>query len=409
MKILQINNFHYNKGGSDAVYLNTGKLLKAKGHEVIYFSTQSDKNESFGVNSYFIEQNNFNENSIINKVKSFPKFIHNNEAVTNLKKLIAIEKPDVAHLHIFYGHFSNSILKVLKAEGIPMVMSVHEYRMLCPVYIMLDNKNNICEKCAKGNYLNAIIKKCSKGSFVNSAVVALECNLRDRFYDYKEYIDHFIMVSKFIYNKHAEYYPNLRKKSSVLYNFKEFSEGNRYPLNKEVDLIYFGRLSKEKGIITLLKSLATLKNVTLKIVGTGPEEFYIKQFIKDKKLFNIKLLGYCKGDVLWQHITSARFTVVPSEWYENNPMTIIESLMLGVPVIGSRIGGIPEIITKKHGFIFDMSSVNSLRDEIEKSTKIDQEAYNEMSINAINFAQDNFSPDPHYNSLVNIYSKMILN
>ena len=157
MKILQINNFHYYRGGSDAVYLNTGKLLEAKGHEVIYFSTQSDKNENFGVSPYFIEQNNFNEKSIINKVKSFPKFIHNNEAVANLINLIAKEKPDVVHLHIFYRHFSNSILKVLKAEGIPMVMSVHEYRMLCPVYIMLDNKNNICEKCAKGNYLNAII------------------------------------------------------------------------------------------------------------------------------------------------------------------------------------------------------------------------------------------------------------
>ncbi len=185
MKILQINNFHYYKGGSDAVYLNTGRLLESKGQDVVYFSTLSDYNEDVGVNKYFIAQNNLEEKSTINKIRSLPKFLYNREAVTNLKKLIAKEKPDIAHLHIFYRHFSSSILKVLKAEGIPMVMSVHEYRILCPVYIMLDNKNNICEKCAKGNYLNAILKKCSKGSIINSTVVALECKLRDNFFDYE--------------------------------------------------------------------------------------------------------------------------------------------------------------------------------------------------------------------------------
>ncbi len=224
----------------------------------------------------------------------------------------------------------------------------------------------------------------------------------------KEYIDHFVMVSKFIYDKHTEYYPVLKKKASVLYNFKELI-GEAFPsMSKEVDLVYFGRLSKEKGIITLLKALVGLKNIKLKIIGTGPEEPNIKRFIMDKKLFNIELLGYCKGALLWEHISSARFTVVPSEWYENNPMSIIESLMLGVPVIGSRVGGIPEILVQNHGFLFEMSSVDSLREAIEKSTSTTQESYDKMSQNAMRFAKDNFSPESHYNSLLNIYSNLIV-
>ncbi|MDV7140114.1 glycosyltransferase [Maribacter sp. TH_r10] len=399
MKILLINNYHYARGGADTVYLNTGKLLKNNGNEVIYFSTTDEQNQKEGQNIFFIAP--FNTG-----LTHLPRFFYSQKAFLNLKSLISKERPDVAHVHIFYGQLTNAVIKALKDNNIPIVMTIHDYRILCPINIMLNNNEKICEKCAGGKYYNSALYKCNKSNFLFSTVSAMESYFRDIFFDYKKNIDHFIMVSEFIKNKHVEYYPSLKEKSSTLYNFKDF-EDRKLNTEKNGNLLYFGRLSKEKGIMTLLKALRLLPNITLKIVGTGPMENEIKDFLSKNKMHNIKLLGYCKGDVLWSNIEKSNFSVIPSEWYENNPMTVIESLQLGTPVIGAKIGGIPEIVRSEHGFIFNSGSVEDLKNTIERAFALNIEDYKQMQLNGINFAQTKFAAKSHYSTLMGIYKKTI--
>jgi glycosyltransferase involved in cell wall biosynthesis len=407
MKILLINNYHFIKGGSETVYLNTGKLLESKGHEVIYFSSTNDNNLLHGKNNLFVESKYSTEMSFIGKVKGIPNFIYSKSAFHNLEKLIIREKPDIAHLHIFYGVLTSSILKVLKKRGIPCVMSIHEYRLLCPTYTFLNSKNEICEKCANGNKFNCIINKCNKNSLPNSIISAIETYYRDFFFSHLKYIKHFIMVSNFIREKHIEYNGAYREKSSVIYNFHSIFTSSIVKLSdKKCDLVYFGRLSKEKGIITLIKSLENKPEITLNIVGTGPEEKRIKDYIKSKKIKNISLLGYLSGENLWSIVQSARYTVVPSEWYENNPMNVIESLLLGTPVIGANIGGIPEIVKKPHGFIFESKSIDDLSRAIDEAISINEEGYKLLCSNAIEFANQQFSENIHYQNLIKVYNSL---
>ena len=168
-------------------------------------------------------------------------------------------------------------------------------------------------------------------------------------------------------------------------------------------------MSKEKGIKTLIDSFCLIdQKIKLKIVGTGSLYSEVKELIYDRGLQNIELIGYKKGYELYNIISNARFVVVPSEWYENNPMSIIESYALGVPVIGSCIGGIPEIIVEgKTGFTYEMGNVDDLVLALNKGNNLTDEEYLKFKMNARNFAEEHFSPDNHYNELIKLYSKTI--
>jgi glycosyltransferase involved in cell wall biosynthesis len=408
MKILQINNYHHIKGGSDTVYLNTGYLLEKMGDEVIYFSTANEENIQEGSNSFFIKTSDPNEGGLLSKLKRIPSFIYSSKSYNSLKRLLKSEKPDIAHLHIFYGQLTSSVLKALREEKVPIVMTVHEYRMLCPVSVLMNNNGEVCEKCAGNSYWPCVVSKCNKGNYAFSAISAMESAFRDKFFDYKEYVDHFIMVSQFIKRKHSQYFPDIENKSSILYNFQSIPK-IKSDSRIEVDLVFFGRLSREKGILTLLQALVKRKWISLKIIGTGPEEAEINEFIEVNSLQNVHLLGFCKGDDLWGNISSAKFAIVPSECYENNPMTVIESFFLGVPVIGSDIGGIPELINKKNGFIFQPGKIDHLIEKIDEALNLNSQDYTLLSDNAKLFAKENFSESHHYKKLLNIYKKAMKN
>lgn len=409
MKILQINNYHYLKGGSERVYFETSKLLKKNGHEILFFSVKDQESDDSHCDSYFIKPFNHENAELYEKIKHVPEFIYNKESKKNLESLIINEKPDIAHIHIFYGRLTSSILPVLKKYNIPIVMSVHEYRMLCPAYVMRDNEGNVCEKCAGGNYFNSIRGKCIKSNLLYSSVSALECLIRDKFYSYEDHIDGFIMVSQFIMDKHVQYKPSLIHKCEQLYNLIDL---NNYSPNfsHKGYYLYFGRLSSEKGIMTLLKAWKHFPDLQLKIVGGGELEKDILNFINEYQISNIELMGYLKGDTLFDVVRNSKFTFVPSEWYENNPMNVIESFALGKPVIGAKIGGIPELIKEgKNGFLFESGNVDGLIASIGKAESVSGDGYLLLGKNAYTFAEDNFNALEHYNKLIKIYKNLINN
>ena len=403
MKILQINKYFYKKGGAATVFFNTIHLLEQHGHTVIPFSLRNSKNEPTPYASYFVNYPELSESSVLQKIKYLPAFIYNREAAWRLEKLIQQERPDIAHIHLMFNSLSVSILPVLRKYRIPVIMSVHDYRLVCPAYTFTDGQRNFCERCKDGHFYHCITHKCSNGNLINSIMLSLDSYFRANFYPPIEYIDRFIFVSQFSMRKHVEVEPRFAKKCTYLYNFTPDLPREYHP-SKGDYLFFFGRISEEKGIYTLLEAIKRMPNIQLKLAGTGP----LLEQLKTNCPPNAEFLGFKQGEELRELIHNASFVVVPSECYENNPMTIIESYMIGTPVIGSHLGGIPELIIEGDtGFTFDPKSVDQLCATIQKAFTISETDYLRMSENARQFAKDNFSEESHFQKLIKNYQYII--
>lgn len=403
MKILLINRNHFIGGGADRVYLNTGKLFEENGHNVAYFSSINEKNLDSGYDEYFVDDIKSRQGGLISKIQNVKRYLYNDEAFDKLEKLIKDFKPEVAHIHLFYGVLSASILKILKENRIPIVITIHDYRLLCPVNAMLDKDGQICEKCKSDKFYNCMTKRCSEGNIFQSTVVTAEAYMRKFIFDPLTYINHFIFVSQFSRSKHISYDQRYEDKSSHLYNFSNSLENERKVIKGNY-LFYYGRLSKEKGILNLINAVKRT-NSKLKIAGEGPQHQEVLNGIEG--FSNIEYVGFKSGDELTDLIINSSFVVVPSEWYENNPMTIVESFLLGKPVIGSDIGGIPELVTNKTGFVFEPANEISLSKSIELAEHLTNNEYDIISNNCHIFSKSNFDEQNHLQELTEIYNKVI--
>lgn len=406
MKILQINNYHFIRGGADRVYFNTGNLLHEHQHEVRYFSSKHQDNEPVEHSEYFVSINDNRKTNFIQKVTGVKDYLYNKNAFKKLNELLEEYRPDIAHLHLFYGGLSGSILKALKNHNIPVVQTLHDYRLLCPANAFLDSDNQICEKCKNKSYYQCATNKCLEGNLFYSSILSMEAYTRKYFIDPLDYVNHFIFVSRFSQQKHIEFNERYLTKSSHLYNFTSIPEKLSVAEN-EGYFLFFGRLSKEKGLQSLLGAVKN-NNIKLKIAGSGPLQNEIEEFARQHE--NIEFLGHRSGDDLQRLIKSSLFVVVPSEWYENNPMTIIESYALGKPVIGANIGGIPEIIIDNEtGFLFKSRDSDDLAKIITKAKQTGLKEYEAMCIKAREFAELNFSAEAHYQKLMHIYHQTLKN
>jgi len=400
-----INNYHFRKGGADAVYFNTAELLQQNGHEVYYFSTKSPETIPCETEKYFTTGFNFRQLSIGKKISSTTTFIYNRDAYDKLLLLLDEIKPDVVHIHLFMGGLTSSILTAIRKKNIPVVHSVHDYRLICPAYLFMDGKNKVCEKCIDKFYLRCTINRCSENNLGQSAILSMDAYFRKYVIKPVNLIDRFIFVSRFIKNKHIEFDQSYKIKGDMLYNFKPDLKSIVPTTFKGKYFLYFGRISREKGVQTLFES-ALKAGISLKIVGTGP----IAEQLLDRHSENVEFLGFKSGDELWSLVRLASFIVVPSEWYENNPLTIIEAYSFGKPVIGSRIGGIPEIIEEnKTGYLFNPGNESELEAVLKRADSLSGEEYQVMSQNARALAEKLFNPDTHYKELIRIYKDVIKN
>ena len=408
MKVLLIDVYNYNKGGAETVCFNTGNLLKQHGHEVVYFTLKWKENLPSPQEKYFPESKETRKGPL-KQVKNLINYFYHFEAAKKIEQLIKDEHPDIAHIHLMWGQITPSIFPVLKKYNIPVVFTVHDYRLVCPAYTFRSGQGKICEDCKGKHFYKCFTHKCTKGSKVMSAVMAAEQYFRNTFLNPLEYIDGFMYVSNFACDIHEKYMPAIHdKKHITLYNFSTSIKDSCKQLSSEKYFLFFGRLSYEKGIKTLFKAFESLPNIQLKIVGTGPLEEELKHIKVSKKLDNIKFLGYKRGEELQNLVSGAHAVIVPSEWYENNPMTIIESYSVGTPVIGARIGGIPEIIREDiSGLTFESGNTTELIACVEKMNSLDTKQYSSFSQGAIDFANANLSQVNYWNKLISFYSEFL--
>ena len=398
MKILLVNKFHWLKGGSEKYYFELGELLKKYGHKVAYFSMYDEKNIQTGDKEYFVEQFDLNNSS---KIKAL-NVIYNKKYYWQI--IINDYKPDIVHINNFQRQLSASIIKPIKKRNIPIVFTAHDVQAICPAITMMDNDKNICELCMHGHYMNCIKKSCNKGSKLKSILGAIEGYYYRLNKIYTQKIDFIIAPSEFYKSKFIEDGINPQKIEAI-HNPIEVKD---YDINTKDEgyALYFGRLSKEKGILTLIEAFSKCKNGKLYIAGEGPEKENVEQIIKEKKLEKrIKLLGFLNRKAMIDVTSKAKFVVVPSIWYENCPYSVLETLAIGKAVIGANIGGIPELIShNKNGFIYNNSEelteyMNELFENEELLKKYCKESKK--------LAKEYYSKEKYYQKLENIYQSLI--
>lgn len=358
-RIVSINNYHYRRGGSDVVYFEHAALMEEEGWKNAFFSMHHPKNYESVWSPYFVDEIEFGHSySLFDKLRMASKVVYSFEAQKKLKRLIEDFQPTVAHLHCIYHHLSPAILPALHEAGVPAVMTAHDLKIACPAYKML-NETGICEKCKTGNYLNVIKHKCLRGSFGASAIVAIESTLHQQLNTYKKHLTKVVVPSHFFMKKFIEWgWPE--DKFTYIPNYVDASRFEPHYVPGDY-FLYFGRLAPEKGVATLLKAVKQ-SGVKLKVAGTGPEEEALHA-LQGELGANVEFLGYQSGETLHQLIKQARAIVLPSEWYENAPMSLLESSAFGKPLIVADIGGIPEmLVPDQTGWTFTSGNIEELAD-----------------------------------------------
>lgn len=362
MKVLMINKFLHPNGGSETYIFKLGEALERHGHEVQYFGMEH-KGRCVGnrVNAYTSDMD-FHGGSKLAKLTYPVKTIYSSEARKKLRLVLDDFQPDVCHINNFNYQLTPSIiLEIVKwrrktGNKCRIVYTAHDYQLVCPNH-MLNNPNTRenCEKCLGGHFLNCTKGKCIHGSIAKSAVGTAEAYFWKWNGAYK-YIDKIICCSKFLKRK-MDTNPLFKEKTIALHNFVEKVE--QKTVEKADYVLYFGRFSEEKGINTLVQVCQKLPEVKFVFAGSGPLENEINA------LQNVKNVGFQSGNSLDELIRKAKFSICPSEVYENCPFSVMESQQRGTPVIGANLGGIPELITDKiDGRLFESKNAGELADII---------------------------------------------
>ena len=405
MKILMINKYHHITGGADTYYFQLSSLLRAKGHEVIEFCLRHPKNLFSKYSDYFVDgltHENWKDETIEKKVRAYINGIYNFEAKQKIKLLIEKARPDIAHIHNIFYQISPSILGPLKNAGIPIVHTLHDYQVVCASNNLYCN-GKICEACRRVRYYNILRKRCYNNSLSASFLAFSAKVIHSMFKMYHQKIDIFISPTQFLKDKvtstaineskiivipHpvdlSDYEPN--------YNFRDY-------------VVFAGRFVRHKGILTLVRTFDGLP-IKLILLGSGELQPEIEDYIKTYRLKNVNLAGFLIGKQFQQVIKKAKFVIVPSEWYENSSMVILESFAMAKPVIGSNIGGIPELVSEDVGLLFEPGNIEDLRDKIATLYNND-DLVRTLGKNARAKVEKYYNPEIHYKRIIGIYEKLI--
>jgi glycosyltransferase involved in cell wall biosynthesis len=400
MRIIQVNKFLHPKGGADKYFLTLISELPSLGHEVIPFGMKDDRNIESPWSKYFSQYINYNQKGDL--IKKSSRLIWNKEAATQFAKLLDEARPDLIHCHNIYHQLSPSILVEAKKRNIPVVMTLHDYKLICPNYLLFSH-NQICERCLGKSPWHCLSHNCYN-SYSRSALASLESWLHNRVWHvYRDNVDLFIAPSQFLKNKMI---------SGGFSNDKIIVLENPAPqldISQETgqNLLYFGRLFKEKGINILITALKDT-NEKLDIVGTGPEETSLKELAAKLQLTDrITFHGGKQGAELYSFIKQAKAVIVPSLWYENMSLVILESLAQGKLIIASNLGGNPELIEEgKTGWLFPAGDVAVLASKIKALNTLTSEQLLEIQ-NNIKEKIEPLNLKYHLKRLEDIYQNLV--
>lgn len=420
MKVLLVNKFHYRKGGSETYYFAVADALRELGHEVHFFAMEGEENLPCEDSDLFVPNRDYNgHTSTVANASAALSIIYSRESKRRFQKLCERVHPDVVHMNLVHRQITLSILDApfLKDHHVPVVWTAHDYIGVCPSYTMLDGAGNVCDGCLGGRFSNCIRRKCVKGSVAKSGLAAAEGEFLKLSHAYRK-INRIICPSRFLMEKMIEggfpheqliWMPNFITRETV-----EAIKRASYSYGDEPYFLYFGRLSMEKGVDVLIKAFSDVSSKLpgkwrLKIAGVGSEEDRLRGLAEKSPASQaIDFLGFMSGDELRSLVRGARWSVVPSMWHENMPYSIIESLAMGTPVIGSAVGGIPELVQDgETGFIFSPGDIDALSKTLITSACVPTERRVQMSDMCKSHVSERYDQREYMVQLINLYQSLM--
>lgn len=418
MRVLFASKFLYRKGGSETYLFDVADALRSLGHEVGFFSMQDERNLPCRQERYFVSNSDYNGRVSFGKqARQAASLVYSPEARRKFDALLREFRPDIIHLNLVHRQITFSILDApwLREHPVPVVYTAHDFVPVCPNCTFLDGEGKVCEACLDGRFRHCVERRCVKGSAAKSLLAAAEARFLRAHGSYRK-VDRYIAPSEFMSSKLVGGgFPEDRV--LVMRNFLPASraaalareDGGRSPY-----LLYFGRLSPEKGIGVLLEAFSRVAGglpagLRLKVAGTGPLEGELRGEADRLGIGGrIDFVGFQSGEALDRLVREAAWSVVPSLWYENMPYSIVESLAAGTPVMGSALGGIPELVREgRTGLLFEPGDSRSLAEALLRAAGIADEGYRALAEAGRELVRGECSQDRYMNGLVGLYADLI--
>jgi len=383
LKILMSHNYYRQPGGEDRVFATEVAMLREKGHSVIEYTDHNDRIKT------------------INPLVVFRNTLWSSYTCKRFVKLIREEKPDIAHFHNTFPLISPSAYYACKKMNVPVVQTLHNYRLLCPGANFF-RSGTFCEKCLyKTPPWPGIFYACYHKSVIHTFVVAIMLTCHRLSGTWKNKVNTYISLTEFARKKFIQ--GGLpADKIIVKPNFIYPDPGERK--NDGNYTIFVGRLSPEKGIRTLIKAWELIKHIPLKIVGDGPLMNELITKVNEKGLKNVEILGKKEKNEVIVLIKNSRFLICPSECYETFGLTAIEAFACGIPVIASKLGALEELIVENHtGFYFNPGNAHSLAETVDSAWRQGNEI-KQMGKEARKVFEQKYNAESNYRKLIEIYN-----
>lgn len=406
MNVLLVNSFLNRRGGDTTYLYHVHDMLMAHGHTPHLFGMYDPTIPVPVDGDSLLESIDFSSlmssRTLRSAQKVMSRAIYSFEAKIKLDQFVKNKSFHIAHLNNIHNHLSPSILHTLRKNRIPVVWTLHDYTLLCPNSTFLSHEK-ICEKCKGGHFISCMLNTCKKDSLGASSIASFSAYVH-RMLRLNRLVDYYIAPSNFLRKKFIEHGFDSSKIVAI---------PNPLPLEKYTPcyqddgyLLFFGRLSPEKGVKTLIRAMARLPRIRLIIAGDGIQRSELESMSSLNRISHIDFVGHLEGEVLLDAIRRARFVVVPSQWYENYPYSVLESFALGKTVVGSNVGGIPELLDEgKTGVLFNMGDDLQLSEKIEMLYD-DPVKCREMGKNARQRVERLCNPNRYYEELERIYTQI---
>ncbi len=391
-RILLCHNLYRFRGGEERVKDLLAALLTAHGHEVIEYVADSQEIDRYGP---------------VQKLGLGLRTIYARRTARDLRRLVAEARPDVAHVHNVFPLISPSLYMTLHDLGVPVVQTIHNFRLLCPNGLFLVD-GAVCQRCSGGNYAHAVIHRCLHGDLPMSAAYAASVALHWRLGTFPDKMGFLLPTNHFTARALAA---RMRDPSRVivmpypigfLKDLAPRREGTHEPV-----VVYMGRLSAEKGVSTLLRAMARLPDLELRIIGEGPERAALEAEAAALGLVNVRFLGFVSGATRFDHLRAAMCLALPSICHEQYPMAVAEAMALGVPVVASRMGGIPELVAHEaSGLLFAAGRDDELAAHLARLAA-DPALVRRMGAAGRAIIERDHDPEAYYARLMDIYRRAI--